>query len=82
MRLKKVLVLGAVLVCLLAASKENLRADSIKNSGDSQRTKMHVLTLPLDSMDGLEVRSIKVKERIAAGRCGCHHLELLFLAGR
>ncbi len=58
-RLKKALVASPVLACLLSASGRELQASGIKNSGDNHDTKMQVSTLPLDSLDGLEVQSVR-----------------------
>jgi len=48
----------SVLTCVLAAGGKSVRAFGNKTTGDDQKTKVPVLALPLDSMDGLEVQGI------------------------
>jgi len=56
--LKQRLVGVTVLTCVLAAGGKSLRAFGAKTTGDDQKTRMQALPLPLNSMDGLEVRGI------------------------
>jgi len=56
--LKQRLVGVTVLACVLAAGGKSLRAFGAKTTGDDQKTRMQALPLPLNSMDGLEVRGI------------------------
>jgi len=56
--LKRAVVAVPALACLLVASGKSIRASGAKNMGDDHRTKMPVLTLLLDSLDGLEVQGI------------------------
>jgi len=58
-KVKKALIAGSVLVCLLAVSVKALRASGIRNAGVDLETGMQVSTLPLDSMDRLEMQSVK-----------------------
>lgn len=58
-KLKKAWIAGAVLACFLANSGTTLRAAGIRNAGADHEVKTQVLTMPLDSMDGLEVQSIR-----------------------
>jgi Domain of Unknown Function (DUF1080) len=58
-RLQQALVAGSVLACLLGASRRALQASGIKTDGDDHETKMQVSTFSLDSLDGLEVKSVK-----------------------
>jgi hypothetical protein len=57
--LTKALIAGPSLACLLAAGEITLQASGTTNAGSDQETKAPVLTLSLDSMDGLEVQSIR-----------------------
>jgi Domain of Unknown Function (DUF1080) len=57
--LTSILVAGALLACLLAASAGTPQASGIKNAGDDRQAKMQASAFPLDSLDGLEVKSIK-----------------------
>jgi len=56
--LKQRLVGVTVLACVLAAGGKSRRAFGAKTTGDDQKTRMQALPLPLNSMDGLEVRGI------------------------
>ncbi len=56
---KRILGLGPVLAGLLAVSGTSLHASGIHSSESDQGSKTRVLMMPLDSMDGLEVRSIR-----------------------
>lgn len=58
-KLKKALVAGPVLACLLTVNGETLQASGMKNPGDDHEGKMQVSTLSLDSLAGLEVKSVK-----------------------
>jgi len=51
--LKQRLVAVTVLACVLAAGGKSVQA---KTTGDDHQTRMQVLALPLNSMDGLEVQ--------------------------
>ena len=54
--LKQRLVAVTVLACVLTAGGKSVQAFGAKTSGDDHKTRMEVLALPLNSMDGLEVR--------------------------
>jgi hypothetical protein len=54
--LKQRLVAVTVLACVLAAGAKSVQAFGAKTSGDDHKTRMQVLALPLNSMDGLEVQ--------------------------
>lgn len=56
-KVQRVLVAGPMLVSLLAAGGRTLRASATNNTGDDETTLQ--VSLPLDSLDGLEVQSIK-----------------------
>jgi hypothetical protein len=58
-KLRKVLVASTVLASFLAVGRETLQASDTKTTGDDHETKMQVSTLALNSMEGLEVQSIK-----------------------
>jgi len=58
-RLKQALIAGSALACLLSASGRALQASGIKTDGDDGKKTMQGLAFPLDSLDGLEVKSIK-----------------------
>jgi hypothetical protein len=58
-KLQKVLVTGPMLAFLLAAGGRILRASATNNTGDEPTNKEQASTLPLNSLDGLEVQSIK-----------------------
>src|ERR1700730_17375526 len=58
MRARKAWVAVPVLTGLLAVSGEVLHAPGAKNLGDDPKSKTQDLTLPLESMDGLEVQGI------------------------
>jgi len=53
--LKQRLVAVTVLACVLAAGGKSAQAFGAKTTGDVHKTRMQVLVLPLNSMDGLEV---------------------------
>jgi len=55
--LKQRLVAVTVLACVLAAGGKSVEAFGL-HTGDDHKTKMQVLALPLNSMDGLEVQGI------------------------
>jgi hypothetical protein len=57
--LNRVLVAGSLMACLLAASSGTPQASGIKSTGDDHETKPQASAFPLDSLDGLEVQSIK-----------------------
>jgi hypothetical protein len=57
-KLKRDWIAGTVLACILAVSGKTLRSSGIKKTADHE-TKLQVSTLPLNSMAGLEVHSIK-----------------------
>jgi hypothetical protein len=57
--LTKTLIAGPALACLLATGEITLQASGTGNAASGQETKMQVLTLSLDSMDQLEVQSIR-----------------------
>jgi hypothetical protein len=57
-RLKQALVAGPVWACLLCASGSALQAAAIKTDGDGE-IKMQLSSLALDSLDGLEIKSVK-----------------------
>jgi hypothetical protein len=56
---KNASIVTSVLACLLAASGVTPQASGIKNTVDDHQTKMQVSTMPLDSLDGLEVQSVR-----------------------
>jgi hypothetical protein len=56
---KKALIAGSLLACLLAAGGKTLQASGNRKTRDDNQSKMLGLTLPLNSMDGLEVQSIR-----------------------
>jgi 3-keto-disaccharide hydrolase len=58
-KLQKVLVTGPMLAFLLASGGRTVRASATNNTGDEPTNKEHASTLPLNSLDGLEVQSIK-----------------------
>jgi hypothetical protein len=58
-RLKQALVAGPVWACLLCASGSALQAAAIKTDGDAGEIKMQLSSLALDSLDGLEIKSVK-----------------------
>jgi hypothetical protein len=58
-RLKQALVAGPVWACLLCASGCALQAAAIKTDGDGGEIKMQLSPLALDSLDGLEIKSVK-----------------------
>jgi Domain of Unknown Function (DUF1080) len=57
--LKKTLVAGVALTCLLSASGPLRQAAGVKRFGDDHESKTQALKLPLDSMDGLEMQSVQ-----------------------
>jgi len=57
--LKRRLVAVTVLACVLAVGGKSLQAFAAKTTGDDHKTKMHALVLPLNSMDGLEVKNVR-----------------------
>jgi hypothetical protein len=58
-KLKKASIAGAALACLLAVSGEARQASGVKSVGDDHDSKLQASTIPLDSLDGLEVQSIQ-----------------------
>ena len=57
---KKALLAGPVLACLLFCTGETSQAyGAEKNSADDHQTSTQTSTFPLDSLDGLDVQSIK-----------------------
>jgi 3-keto-disaccharide hydrolase len=58
-RSQQALVAGSVLACLISAWGRASQASGIKMDRDGHETKMQVSTFPLDSLDGLEVKSVK-----------------------
>ena len=58
-RLKQALVAGPVWACLLCASGSALQAAGVKTDGDGREIKMQLSPLALDSLDGLEIKSVK-----------------------
>jgi hypothetical protein len=54
--LKQWLVAVTVLACVLAAGGNSVQAFGAKTTGDDHKTRMQVFSLPLNSMDGLEVQ--------------------------
>jgi hypothetical protein len=58
-RLKQALVAGPVWACLLCASGSALQAAAIKTDGDGGKIKMQLSSLALDSLEGLEIKSVK-----------------------
>ncbi len=60
-KLNKALVIVPALICLLAAvvQTQTLRASNGKNAGEQHDPNKQTKTLPLDSLDGLEVQSIR-----------------------
>jgi hypothetical protein len=56
---KRASIAGSVLACLLVASEAIPKASGIKNTVDDYETKIQVLAMALDSLDGLEVQSIR-----------------------
>jgi hypothetical protein len=57
--MKRASIVGSMLTCLLAAGGATPQASGIRNIVDDQETKRQVSTMPLDSLDGLEVQSIR-----------------------
>jgi hypothetical protein len=58
-KLQKALVTGLLSAFLLGAGGRNLRASATNNAGDEPTNREQASTLPLNSLDGLEVQSIK-----------------------
>jgi hypothetical protein len=58
-RLKQALVAGPVWACLLCASGSALQAAGVKTDGDGREIKMQLSPFSLDSLDRLEVKSVK-----------------------
>jgi len=58
-KVQKALIIGLALVCLLAVSGKNLQAAGSRDFGAEPEAKAQVSTLALDSMDGLEVKTIQ-----------------------
>jgi hypothetical protein len=58
-KLKKALFTAPVLICLLAADGQTFRASDIQNAGEKRDPNKQTKILPLDSLDGLEVQSIR-----------------------
>jgi hypothetical protein len=58
-KLRKALVTRPMLVFLLAAGGRTLIASATNNTGDEPTNKEQASTLPLNSLDGLEVKSVK-----------------------
>jgi hypothetical protein len=56
---KRGLIAGSVLACLSAVSGAIPQASGAKNSVDDDENRKQILTMPLDSLDGLEVQSIR-----------------------
>jgi 3-keto-disaccharide hydrolase len=56
---KKALVVGLVLACFSAASGTAQQLAGVEIDGNGHAGKTQLLTLPLDSLDGLEVHSIR-----------------------
>jgi hypothetical protein len=56
---KRVSIVGSALAYLLAASGATPQASGIKNTLDDHENKKQILTMPLDSLDGVEVQSIR-----------------------
>jgi 3-keto-disaccharide hydrolase len=57
-RWKRVVVAIPALACLLTASGKSAQASGAKKVGDDHETKAQVLSLRLDSMDGLEIQGM------------------------
>jgi hypothetical protein len=58
-KLQRVLVAGPTLAFFLAAGGRTLRASAANNTGDEPTNKAQASALPLNSLDGLEVQSVK-----------------------
>jgi len=58
-KLQRVLVAGPMLAFLIAAGGHTLGASAANNTGDERTNKEQASTLPLNSLDGLEVQSIR-----------------------
>lgn len=58
-RLKQALVAGPILAWLVCAGGSALQASGITTDGDDGEIKMQVSTFSLDSLDALEVKSVK-----------------------
>ena len=58
-KLQKALVTCPMLALLLAAGGRTLRASATNNTGDKATNKVQAWTLPLNSLAGLEVQSIR-----------------------
>ena len=58
-KLQRVLVAGPMLAFLIAAGGRTLGASAANNTGDERTNKEQASTLPLNSLDGLEVQSIR-----------------------
>jgi len=59
MNSRKGSIAGPVLACLMAARGAPPQTCGMNNTVDAHETIMQVLTVPLDSLDGLEVQSIR-----------------------
>jgi hypothetical protein len=57
-RLRQAPIAVPLLTCLLVAGGNSVHAYSARNFGDDHKTQMQGLALPLNSMDGLEVKAI------------------------
>jgi hypothetical protein len=58
-KLQKALLTGPILAFLLAAGGQPVRSSATKNTGEEPTNKEQASTLPLNSLDGLEVLSIR-----------------------
>jgi hypothetical protein len=58
-KLQRVLVAGPMLVFLIAAGGRTLGASAANNTVDERTNKEQASTLPLNSLDGLEVQSVR-----------------------
>lgn len=58
-KLQKALLAGLILAFLLATGGQPVRSSATKNTGEATTNKEQASTLPLNSLDGLEVLSIR-----------------------